>query len=370
MASTSSTIRVVLIANRGEIALRVIRACRAAGLHSVAIHTDLDATAPHVREADDAVRVESYLDVDAVVAAAQRAGADAIHPGYGFLSERAAFARAVERGGHQARGPVGRGDGEDGPQGRRPRDRRRRRCSRRPPRRGLDPSTGSGRRKLDHPTRRIPGAGEGRGRRWRQGHADRPGAEGLRRRGGLRQAGGAGGVRRRHHPRREVRRARPSHRGAGARRLPRQRRPPLRARLLHPAPAPEGDRGGAGSDDHPGDPHAGHRVGRGAGSRGRLRERRHGGVPARPGGERRHRRGVLPRDEHPAPGRAPRHRAGGPGPGTGAGPGAAPAGRRGRGAAAVHPGRGDAGTATRSRRASTPRTRGTTSSRRRAPRRS
>jgi acetyl-CoA/propionyl-CoA carboxylase biotin carboxyl carrier protein len=101
-------IHTVLIANRGEIALRVIRACRAAGLHSVAIHTDLDADAPHAREADDAVRVESYLDIEAVVAAAQRCEADAIHPGYGFLSERAAFARAVEEAGIKLVGPSAR----------------------------------------------------------------------------------------------------------------------------------------------------------------------------------------------------------------------------------------------------------------------
>jgi len=95
----------VLVANRGEIALRVMRACRALGLRSVAVHTDLDATAPHVRAADDAVRVDSYLDVDAVVAAALLAGADAVHPGYGFLSERAAFAAAVEAAGLTLVGP-------------------------------------------------------------------------------------------------------------------------------------------------------------------------------------------------------------------------------------------------------------------------
>ena len=71
----------------------------------MAIHTDLDVAAPHVRAADEAVRVESYLDIDAVVAAAQAAGADAIHPGYGFLSERAAFARAVEEAGIKLVGP-------------------------------------------------------------------------------------------------------------------------------------------------------------------------------------------------------------------------------------------------------------------------
>ncbi len=99
------TLHTVLVANRGEIALRVMRGCRALGLRSVAIHTDLDVAAPHVRAADDAVRVESYLDVDAVVAAAQAVGADAIHPGYGFLSERAAFAEAVEAAGLTLVGP-------------------------------------------------------------------------------------------------------------------------------------------------------------------------------------------------------------------------------------------------------------------------
>jgi acetyl-CoA/propionyl-CoA carboxylase biotin carboxyl carrier protein len=95
----------VLIANRGEIALRVIRACRAAGLRSIAVYSDLDRQAPHVREADDAVRVTSYLDIDEVVAAARASDADAIHPGYGFLSERAEFARAVEAAGLKLVGP-------------------------------------------------------------------------------------------------------------------------------------------------------------------------------------------------------------------------------------------------------------------------
>jgi acetyl/propionyl-CoA carboxylase alpha subunit len=99
------TIETVLIANRGEIALRVIRGCRAAGLRSVAIYSELDRSAMHVREADDAVRVESYLDIEEVVRAAQAAGADAIHPGYGFLSERAEFARAVEAAGLTLVGP-------------------------------------------------------------------------------------------------------------------------------------------------------------------------------------------------------------------------------------------------------------------------
>jgi acetyl/propionyl-CoA carboxylase alpha subunit len=85
----------VLIANRGEIALRVIRACRTAGIGTVAVYSDADAAAPHVHAADTAVRIgpapaaESYLDVGALIDAARRTGADAVHPGYGFLSERA-----------------------------------------------------------------------------------------------------------------------------------------------------------------------------------------------------------------------------------------------------------------------------------------
>ncbi len=95
----------VLVANRGEIALRVFRTCRRLGIRTVAIHTDVDADAPHTRAADEALWVPSYLYVDGVVAAAQEAGADAIHPGYGFLSERAAFARTIEEAGIRLVGP-------------------------------------------------------------------------------------------------------------------------------------------------------------------------------------------------------------------------------------------------------------------------
>ena len=95
----------ILIANRGEIALRVVRACQELGVKSVAVYSDADARAPHVREADEAVRIgpppssESYLLGNAIIEAAKRVGADAIHPGYGFLSERDWFARAVREAG-------------------------------------------------------------------------------------------------------------------------------------------------------------------------------------------------------------------------------------------------------------------------------
>lgn len=92
----TAPIDTLLIANRGEIALRVMRTASRLGIRTVAVHTDLDASAPHVRAADVAVRVPSYLDIDAVVEAAVSSGADAVHPGYGFLSERSAFAAALE----------------------------------------------------------------------------------------------------------------------------------------------------------------------------------------------------------------------------------------------------------------------------------
>ncbi len=85
----------VLVANRGEIARRVFATCRRLGIATVAVHTDPDAGAPHVAEADARVRIDSYLDIAGIVAAARAAGADAVHPGYGFLSENASFATAV-----------------------------------------------------------------------------------------------------------------------------------------------------------------------------------------------------------------------------------------------------------------------------------
>jgi acetyl/propionyl-CoA carboxylase alpha subunit len=101
----------VLIANRGEIAVRIIRGCRALGLSPSRSISEVDRAAPHVLAADAAVCVgppparESYLNTDAILAAAKATGADAVHPGYGFFSENAAFAEAVERAGLTWIGP-------------------------------------------------------------------------------------------------------------------------------------------------------------------------------------------------------------------------------------------------------------------------
>jgi 3-methylcrotonyl-CoA carboxylase alpha subunit len=107
----SNPFRAVLVANRGEIAVRIIRACRENGLHSIAIYSDADANALHVRRADEAHRVgpppatESYLNADGILETARKSGAEAVHPGYGFLAENADFAERCQLAGLTWIGP-------------------------------------------------------------------------------------------------------------------------------------------------------------------------------------------------------------------------------------------------------------------------
>ena len=113
----------VLVANRGEIAVRVIRALHELDIEAVAVYSTADADALHVRLADRAVRIgpppanESYLKIPTIIAAATTTGCDAVHPGYGFLSENAEFVRACEDNDIVFIGPTRRRDGEDGRQG-------------------------------------------------------------------------------------------------------------------------------------------------------------------------------------------------------------------------------------------------------------
>src|SRR5579872_2196631 len=102
----------ILIANRGEIACRVIRTCKRLGIATVAVYSDADRRAMHVQLADEAMHIgpakasESYLNVDRILAAAKQTGAEAIHPGYGFLSENASFSRRCKQAGIVFIGPA------------------------------------------------------------------------------------------------------------------------------------------------------------------------------------------------------------------------------------------------------------------------
>ena len=102
----------ILIANRGEIALRIIRSCRKLGIKSVAVYSEADTNALHVAAADEAIYIgpspadQSYLDVENILDAVRVTGAQAVHPGYGFLSENAEFAEALEKEGVVFIGPT------------------------------------------------------------------------------------------------------------------------------------------------------------------------------------------------------------------------------------------------------------------------
>ena len=239
----------VLIANRGEIACRVIAACRGLGMDAIAVFSDADRTARHVRLADEGHHIgpsrvdRSYLNVEAVLEAARNAGADAIHPGYGLLSENAAFAEAVQRAGFTWIGPEPATIAAMGDKGRA---------------RALAADSGV-------PV--LPGSP-----RFAEAAADDIAAHGAATGFPLlvKAAGGGGGIGMRRVDRpedlgavveatsamaarafgnadrlpRTLRADGTAHRSAGLRLRRRPGGPPLRARMLGPAALPEGDRGG------------------------------------------------------------------------------------------------------------------------------
>ena len=169
----------ILIANRGEIAVRIIAACREMGIATVAVYSDVDRAALHVRKSDEAYSIgpapaaESYLRTDKILDVAKRSGAEAIHPGYGFLSENATVRPGVRRCGREIYRANSALDGNDGLENPRPSGdgkSRRARCSW-----NLSRSRFSGRRRRSRRAHRLPGDAESRRRRRWQRHA--PGAQ-------------------------------------------------------------------------------------------------------------------------------------------------------------------------------------------------
>ncbi len=175
-------IRKVLVANRGEIAIRVMRTCKELGIATVAVYSEADRSALHTRFADQAYFVgpppsrESYLVQEKILAAAKASGADAIHPGYGFLSENASFVRACEKAGITFIGPPASAMDAMGEKTRARAEHDQGRGAGRARHREVDrhPRGGPDDRRED----RLPGDAQGGGRRRRQGHA--PGREARR----------------------------------------------------------------------------------------------------------------------------------------------------------------------------------------------
>ena len=240
----------ILIANRGEIACRVIRTAKRMGIATVAVYSEADRNALHVEMADEAVAIgpppaaQSYLSIERIVEAARGTGAEAVHPGYGFLSENPAFRPRARGGGHRLHRPAGR--------------RRSRRWATRSRRRSSPPRPASRRCRAhlgvvadeDEAERiaveigfpvMIKASAGGGGKGMRVAYDAAALREGFR----LAALGGALVVRRRPAVPRKIHRGAAPYRDPGSGRRARQRRPSRRARMLDPAAQPEGDRRGA-----------------------------------------------------------------------------------------------------------------------------
>ena len=251
--SATMTVRKLLVANRGEIAVRVFRTCRELGIATVAVAAPDDAGALHARTADETVAVASYLHSEEHIRAAMESGADAIHPGYGFLAENADFAEAVTAAGLTWIGPPPEALRLGGDK----------LAAKRIAAEAGVPVVPTGEpAALGYPAARQGGGG--RRRAWHAGRARAGGAgRGARGRG----ARGRGGVRRRHRLLRALRRAAAPRRDPDPRRRPRHGALARRARLLRPAAPPEGARGVALPGARPGAAGGDERGG------GRVRER-------------------------------------------------------------------------------------------------
>ena len=295
-------IQKLLIANRGEIALRIHRACHEMGIKTVAVHSTADADAMHVRLADETVCIgpppatESYLNIPNIISAAEIVHADAIHPGYGFLSENAQFAEIVESHNIIWVGPKPEhirmmGDKIE--------------AKRTAAKLGLPLVPGSDgpltsveqakklAAEVGYPVL-IKAASGGGGR----GMKVVPEEEQLESLMSQAASEAARGVRRRHRLHGKISRRPAPHRVPGVRRRRRRGDPPRRARLLAAAPPPEGARGSALAGDHQEGAPAHGRDRPHGDERDGLPRRRHHRVPLR------ERRILLHRDEHPAAGRA------------------------------------------------------------------
>ena len=300
----------ILIANRGEIACRIIKTARKMGISTVAVYSDADRDALHVEMADEAVHIGPPAAARELSASSTRSwtacrqtGAEAVHPGYGFLSEREAFPRALEAAGIVFIGPNPGAIAAMGDKIESKKAAAAAKVSTVPGHLGvIEDETHAVKiaDEIGYPVMIKASAGGG-GKGMRIAHSQGRGRRRLR----AREVGGEVLVRRRPRVHREIHRRSAPHRDPGAGRQARQRHLSRRARMLDPAPQPEGHRGGAVAAARRGDAQEDGRAGGRARQGGRLRLRRHGRVRRRPGPQL-----LFPGDEHAAAGRASGYRTG------------------------------------------------------------